>query len=279
MALREQFTNGVVTTLTSAITAGSTAIKVTSVVGLSSDGYSRFQVGTEIIGVGLNGTDTWSTQVNRGLEGTVAASHTSGTGVYQRPTAGSFDAMVGVYGSTVLVGAVRDINFVADTTGGGLGVTLTTGPFSTGMVNVKIPTYYSTAPTIQFSTVAAPGSTGVILRSDATLAVFDGVTPSTGGIGSAASSGSAAFAARRDHVHGSLTLPQQALVPYYTGYTTNPPNSSDITALFGASSSQIVSSTQAFVGVLNTSGGSTQVWIVVSFGSTSWWRAELSLAT
>lgn len=336
MVLHEEWTNGFNTTLSSAITSTSTGIGVAGVATLSTVGYSRFKIDNEIIGVGLNGTATWSTQVDRALEGTVAAAHTSGVAVRQQLTGGALNALVGVYGSTTLTAVVRDLNFT-----GGATVTLSTGPFSTGMVNIAIPGY-STAPTIVFSTAAAPGSTGVILRSDATLAVFDGSAPttqafgdvassgsaafaarrdhkhglpdfstgnitlstgasagSTGlplrgdaviaafdggalttqGIGDSASSGSVAYAARRDHGHGTLTLPQLSRQTYYTGFTANPPNSTDISALFGNSSEAVGTSTQAFVGVLNTSGGSTAVWMVVSFGSTSWWRAALTLAT
>jgi hypothetical protein len=58
------------------------------------------------------------------------------------------------------------------------------------------------APTIALSTAAAAGAAGTIIRSDATIAAFDATVPVTQNYSDAAATGSAAYAARRDHVHG-----------------------------------------------------------------------------
>jgi hypothetical protein len=57
-------------------------------------------------------------------------------------------------------------------------------------------------PAIALGTTAAAGAASTVIRSDATIAVFDGAVPSTQGFGDAAATGAAAVAARRDHVHG-----------------------------------------------------------------------------
>lgn len=55
------------------------------------------------------------------------------------------------------------------------------------------------APAFTFTTAAAVGAANSFVRSDASLAIFDTTVPA--GFATAAATGSAAFAARRDHVH------------------------------------------------------------------------------
>lgn len=57
-------------------------------------------------------------------------------------------------------------------------------------------------PTIALGTAAAGGALTSVIRSDATIAAFDATVPSTLAYSDAPATGSAAFAARRDHVHG-----------------------------------------------------------------------------
>lgn len=57
-------------------------------------------------------------------------------------------------------------------------------------------------PAIALGSSAAAGSTLTPIRSDSTIAAFDATVPTTSGVANAAATGSAAFAARRDHVHG-----------------------------------------------------------------------------
>lgn len=62
------------------------------------------------------------------------------------------------------------------------------------------PVSYAT-PGLSFGTANAAGAASTLIRSDATLAIFDTTAPTTSAVGDAAAVGTAAFAARRDHVH------------------------------------------------------------------------------
>lgn len=59
-----------------------------------------------------------------------------------------------------------------------------------------------TTPAIVLGSAAAAGSATTLIRSDATIAAFDTTAPTTSAVADAAAVGTAAFAARRDHVHG-----------------------------------------------------------------------------
>jgi hypothetical protein len=61
-------------------------------------------------------------------------------------------------------------------------------------------------PAIALSTAAAAGAAGTVIRSDSTIAAFDSTAPVTQAFSDAAATGSAAFAARRDHKHGMPAL-------------------------------------------------------------------------
>jgi hypothetical protein len=56
--------------------------------------------------------------------------------------------------------------------------------------------------TLALGTAAGAGAAATLIRSDATIAAFDTTAPTTSAVADAAAVGSAAFAARRDHVHG-----------------------------------------------------------------------------
>lgn len=60
-------------------------------------------------------------------------------------------------------------------------------------------------PTIVLGTAASAGSTDEVIRRDATIVAFDATVPVTQAFGDTAATGSAAFAARRDHKHGMPT--------------------------------------------------------------------------
>src|SRR5213078_1665635 len=62
-------------------------------------------------------------------------------------------------------------------------------------------TSYAT-PSISLGSAAAAGAATTVIRSDSTIAAFDTTVPTTITSGASAATGSAAFAARRDHVHG-----------------------------------------------------------------------------
>lgn len=57
-------------------------------------------------------------------------------------------------------------------------------------------------PAIVLGSSAAAGAASTVIRSDGTIAAFDTTVPVTQAYGDAAATGSAAFAARRDHKHG-----------------------------------------------------------------------------
>lgn len=57
-------------------------------------------------------------------------------------------------------------------------------------------------PAIVLGTAAAAGAATTVIRSDSTIAAFDATVPVTQAYSDAAATGSAAFAARRDHKHG-----------------------------------------------------------------------------
>jgi hypothetical protein len=57
-------------------------------------------------------------------------------------------------------------------------------------------------PAIVLGSAAAAGSAGTVIRSDGTIAAFDTTAPTTQAPSDAATVGTAAFAARRDHKHG-----------------------------------------------------------------------------
>jgi len=65
-------------------------------------------------------------------------------------------------------------------------------------------------PAIVLGTAAAAGSATTVIRSDATIAAFDATAPVTQAFSDAAATGSAAYAARRDHVHGMPANPVTA---------------------------------------------------------------------
>lgn len=71
---------------------------------------------------------------------------------------------------------------------------------------ITIGTTFAT-PSLTLSTANSAGSASTVIRSDATVAAFDATVPTTMTYGVAASAGSAAVAARRDHVHGGVTSP------------------------------------------------------------------------
>lgn len=61
-------------------------------------------------------------------------------------------------------------------------------------------------PALTLGTANATGTAATAILTDASIAVFDGTAPTTFAPGGTASVGTAAVAARRDHVHGITTL-------------------------------------------------------------------------
>src|SRR6185369_14273106 len=56
-------------------------------------------------------------------------------------------------------------------------------------------------------TAASAGAASTVIRSDSTIVAFDATVPVTQAFSDSAATGSAAFAARRDHVHGMPASP------------------------------------------------------------------------
>ena len=71
-------------------------------------------------------------------------------------------------------------------------------------MNINNPTTFAT-PSLTYSTSNSSGTAGA-LRADDTIAVFDAPVPGTITPAASAATGSAAIAARRDHVHGATTI-------------------------------------------------------------------------
>jgi hypothetical protein len=113
MATREEPRNSFSTETVGDIDASVRTITVLSVTGLPTTGYVRLLLGTalsgEIIGVTLNGTTTL-TLVDRGIEGTTAVSHVTGTAAHLYLTVGMLDHLIGVYDETgALTMTCRDV--------------------------------------------------------------------------------------------------------------------------------------------------------------------------
>ncbi len=77
-----------------------------------------------------------------------------------------------------------------------------------------MPTFAT--PAISLGSAAGAGGSTALIRADATIAAFDATAPVTQAFGDAAATGSAAFAARRDHRHG---MPSAMAVIANTGGT------------------------------------------------------------
>lgn len=79
-------------------------------------------------------------------------------------------------------------------------------------------------PAIALGTAAAAGVATTVIRSDATIVAFDATVPVTQNFSDAAATGSAAVAARRDHVHGMPAAPSVTFPLTSAGDETFQPN-------------------------------------------------------
>ena len=86
------------------------------------------------------------------------------------------------------------------------GVLTVAGGLTVSAGTVSFPSSAYATPAIALGTAAAVGSAATFIRSNATIAAFDTTAPTTIASADAAATGTAAFAARRDHKHGMLTL-------------------------------------------------------------------------
>lgn len=118
--------------------------------------------------------------------GTAAATGAAGTIIRSDATIAAFDATVPVTQAFGDAAATGSVAFAArrDHTHG-----MPANPVS-----------YA-APALTLTTANAAGAATTLMRSDASIAIFDATNPSTQAFGDAAAVGAAAFAARRDHKH------------------------------------------------------------------------------
>lgn len=126
--------------------------------------------------------------------GTVAAS-TSFAQAASSGVAGTFARSDHVHGTpaTPVTSAVA-----------GTGITVSAATGAVTITNSAPQTFAS--PTVILGTAAGAGVATSALRSDATIVAFDAAAPTTIAFGAAAAVGSAAVAARRDHIHGMPAL-------------------------------------------------------------------------
>ena len=125
-------------------------------------------------------------------------------------------------------------------------------------------------PAVVLSTTAATGSAATVLATDAQIIAFDATVPVTQAAGDAAAAGSAAVAARRDHVHGMPVAPVDVWIgpgdPRSTALLgTNTANTAYLTAfqVFRA-----VSVTK-IVGRIGTASGNVDFGLYSSDGTTA----------
>ncbi len=90
-----------------------------------------------------------------------------------------------------------------DSSTGHLSVRTTSG----SVVDLETGSPSFATPSIALSSTAAAGAASTVIRSDSTIAAFDATVPTTIAYADAAATGSAAFAARRDHRHGAPAAP------------------------------------------------------------------------
>jgi hypothetical protein len=120
---------------------------------------------------------------------------TSGAMLYGGSTSGAIlSAGNGVNGQ-ILIAQTGGAPMLGNITGSGA-ISVTNGPGT-----IAVDTTFAT-PGLTLGTANSAGVATTLIRSDATVAAFDATAPSTQAFGDAASAGSAAVAARRDHVHG-----------------------------------------------------------------------------
>jgi len=102
-------------------------------------------------------------------------------------------------------------------------------------------------PAQVYTTVDASGAAATALRSDSEIAIFDGTVPTTQAFSDAAATGAAAFAARRDHLHGMMAAP----LSYEGGNTTEATTTSTSAVDLLTASSLTIAVTQPFLFYVN----------------------------
>lgn len=93
---------------------------------------------------------------------------------------------------TVLQGVGPDTTFLINGGSNQYWIQIGSNPYSAAFAT----------PAIVLGTASATGAATTVIRSDSTIVAFDATVPTTQAFGDSAATGSVAFAARRDHVHG-----------------------------------------------------------------------------
>jgi hypothetical protein len=96
------------------------------------------------------------------------------------------------------------------------------GDGSTSWTGLDYAGTIGTTPAVVLGGSAAAGSAPTFLRSDDTIKAFDSTSPSTQAIGDSAATGSAAYAARRDHKH-AITNPLTTQDDLWVGGSSGAP--------------------------------------------------------
>lgn len=122
--------------------------------------------------------------------------------------------------------------------------------------------YPAGTPALTLGTTNAAGVATTALASDSTIAVFDGTTPAAETFGAAGATGSAAVAARRDHVHAMPADP--------TGLPLGLTGATAATRYVGATTSGAPISGTFAVGdyIIDQTG---KVWICTAAGTPGTW--------
>jgi len=224
---RRQYVGGAVsTTLSTGINASDTSIVIGSASGWPDGSVGPFFI---VIDRGNAGEEkikcsarvgTTLTATTRGADNTTAASHSSGVTVEHCLAADDLN-VVNLHATdgsgddhAQYLNTTRHDVTARHTFGAGLG---TPGAATTSAVgdaaaagtaatparsdHVHGRESFAT-PAIVLGSAAAAGSASTPIRSNSTIAAFDATAPTTSAVGDAAAVGTAAFAARRDHVHG-----------------------------------------------------------------------------
>src|SRR5438132_1569923 len=195
MANAEALANNFHSTLTAALNASATTVTVVSVTGAPATPF-RAVIGpvtgepTEVVTVtGISTLTLTLTRASEAIAGfTGGQAHASGDAIQAGITAaGLQQALVD---STVPV-----TQAFGDAAATGSATSLAYRDHKHGM-----PSFAT--PAIVLGSAAAAGSATTPIRSDGTIAAFDTTMPAISGPWNTGAVGTAAFAARRDHVHG-----------------------------------------------------------------------------
>ncbi len=165
-------------------------------------GFTFIEEGTVNAAAGFVNTNSGTITV-----GTTAITYTQFSGAGEI-TAGAALTKTGNTLDVAVDGATIEVNSDALRVKDG-GIT------SAKLASGVVPAFATNA--LALGSAAAAGAATTVIRSNDTIAAFDATVPVTQAFGDAAATGSAAFAARRDHVHGMPAAPAGGLAVFGDG--------------------------------------------------------------